>query len=88
MRPSPILFFFPLSTLTSAANLLFGPLTLSPNLQISNINIINFQDEVLDISSISIFGNVNDGGACEQSSPQEARQSGNPLVLGPKTAER
>lgn len=45
---------------------LFGPLTIHAGSSINNANLtlINFADEVFDISSISIFGDINDG-ECE-----------------------
>ncbi|KAJ4983197.1 hypothetical protein SVAN01_11297 [Stagonosporopsis vannaccii] len=66
---------------------LFGPITL-PSIQISNISLtlFNFGDEVFDISSISIFGDVNDGGACNEAAdaPAEAEtRPGGTVVLGP-----
>lgn len=66
---------------------LFGPITL-PNIQISNINLtlFNFGDEVFDISSISIFGDINDSGDCseaEDSPAQPETRPGGTVVLGP-----
>ena len=66
---------------------LFGPITL-PSVQISNISLtlFNFGDEVFDISSISIFGDINDAGACNEAAdapaPPETRPGGT-VVLGP-----
>ncbi|KAL0572819.1 hypothetical protein V5O48_009147 [Marasmius crinis-equi] len=68
-------------------DILFGPFTFPRNANISNANIrlINFGDEVFDISSISIFGDINDGG-CEENENetiQEAAENGQQVVLGP-----
>ncbi|KAH7069330.1 hypothetical protein FB567DRAFT_614872 [Paraphoma chrysanthemicola] len=64
---------------------LFGPITL-PSIQVSNISItlFNFGDEVFDISSISIFGDINDAGECEQTGAGDAPPPpGSEVVLGP-----
>lgn len=66
---------------------LFGPITL-PAIQISNISLtfINFGDEVFDISSISIFGDINDGGECNEAPDAPASPESRPsstVVLGP-----
>ena len=68
-------------------NTLFGPITL-PSVQISNINItlFNFGDEVFDISSISIFGDINDNGDCSEAADAPAQpetRPGGTVVLGP-----
>ena len=66
---------------------LFGPITL-PSVAISNISLtlFNFGDEVFDISSISIFGDINDGGECNQAEDAPAdpeTRPGSTVVLGP-----
>lgn len=66
---------------------LFGPITL-PSIQISNINLtlFNFGDEVFDISSISIFGDINDSGECNKAADAPAEpetRPGSTVVLGP-----
>ncbi|KAH6621812.1 hypothetical protein C7974DRAFT_377478 [Boeremia exigua] len=66
---------------------LFGPITL-PSVQISNISLtlFNFGDEVFDISSISIFGDINDGGACSEAADAPAEPTTRPgqtVILGP-----
>ncbi|KAJ8106637.1 hypothetical protein OPT61_g9405 [Boeremia exigua] len=66
---------------------LFGPITLPP-VQISNISLtlFNFGDEVFDISSISIFGDINDGGECNEAEDAPAdpeTRPGDTVVLGP-----
>lgn len=66
---------------------LLGPITL-PSIQVSNISIslFNFGDEVFDISSISIFGDINDSGQCNQAADAPAQpetRPGGTVVLGP-----
>jgi hypothetical protein len=66
---------------------LFGPLTF-PSFNFSNasITLVNFNDEVFDISSISVFGNINDGG-CEETTPEAeeaaSQQPTRTSVFGP-----
>ncbi|KAH7076389.1 hypothetical protein BKA63DRAFT_564782 [Paraphoma chrysanthemicola] len=67
------------------SNTLFGPITL-PSIEVSNIQItlFNFGDEVFDISSISVFGDINDGGDCEETEGGDAPPTpGSEVVLGP-----
>jgi uncharacterized protein YjbI with pentapeptide repeats len=76
-----------LETRQSRSGTLFGPLTFSGiNFSNASITLVNFNDEVFDISSISIFGDINDGG-CEESTPEsEAAASEQPTrtsVFGP-----
>jgi hypothetical protein len=76
-----------LTTRQATTGTLFGPLTF-PDINFSNasITLINFNDEVFDISSISIFGDINDGG-CEESTPEseavESQQPTRTSVFGP-----
>lgn len=68
---------------------LFGPITL-PSVQISNISLtlFNFADEVFDISSISIFGDINVSGNCNEAPDAPAEPATRPdstVVLGPVT---
>ncbi|TDZ34559.1 hypothetical protein C8035_v010794 [Colletotrichum spinosum] len=61
---------------------LLGPVVINlPSIQIDSISIslVTFADEVIDISGISIFGNVNDG----TMNCTSATESGDAAVLGP-----
>jgi hypothetical protein len=74
---------------SSGGGTLFGPITF-PGINFSNasITLVNFNDEVFDISSISIFGDINDGsGDCTEATPEsDAAANEQPTrtaVLGP-----
>jgi hypothetical protein len=66
-------------------NLLFGPVTLpkGSSIQQLNLTLLNFNDEVFDVSSISVFGTINDGECVEGEEGEEEEESGKPVVLGP-----
>ncbi|KAH9216577.1 hypothetical protein DL95DRAFT_460165 [Leptodontidium sp. 2 PMI_412] len=50
-----------------------------------NISLITFQDEVFDISNISIFGTVNDGSVnCTSPEPE----AGDEVLVGPARVEQ
>lgn len=68
--------------------ILFGPITLPTTPLVSNItiNLINFNDEVFDISSISVFGDINDGGCEEAEDTVPESYAGQSVVLGPTSA--
>ncbi|ETS75472.1 hypothetical protein PFICI_12416 [Pestalotiopsis fici W106-1] len=72
----------------SAQGILFGPITLPTAPLVSNItiNLINFNDEVFDISSISVFGDINDGGCGEVEDTAPESYAGQSVVLGPTSA--
>ncbi|KAF2026024.1 hypothetical protein EK21DRAFT_116224 [Setomelanomma holmii] len=64
---------------------LFGPITL-PRTHISNISItfFDFGDEIFDISSISVFGDINDlGDYTQMEKDAEMPPGGSQVVLGP-----
>ncbi|EMD87603.1 hypothetical protein COCC4DRAFT_22306 [Bipolaris maydis ATCC 48331] len=66
---------------------LFGPFTL-PQVPLSNValTLVNAQDEVFDVSSISIFGDINDGNNCTELSDSPAtaaNRQGQTVVFGP-----
>ncbi|KAK2731405.1 hypothetical protein CKAH01_09053 [Colletotrichum kahawae] len=70
------------STRQSSSLSLLGPINLGiPSIDISSISIslVTFADEVIDISGISIFGNVNDGTVNCTSTTDETDAS----VVGP-----
>jgi len=66
---------------------LFGPFTL-PQVPLSNValTLVNAQDEVFDISSMSIFGDINDSNNCTQvpdAPATAANHQGQIVVFGP-----
>ncbi|KAF1819053.1 uncharacterized protein K489DRAFT_72645 [Dissoconium aciculare CBS 342.82] len=84
---SPILTMPLKRQLGSGGGTLFGPITF-PGINFSNasITLVNFNDEVFDISSISIFGDINDGGCTEATPESDAAASEQPTrtsVFGP-----
>ncbi|KAJ0156891.1 hypothetical protein CTA2_12743 [Colletotrichum tanaceti] len=66
-----------------ASNWILGPINLGISTgQIGSISIslVTFSDEVIDISGISIFGNVNDGGSVNCTAESD---TGNGALVGP-----
>lgn len=62
---------------------LLGPVdlpTIPSNISNITVNIITFQDEIFDISSISVFGNINDGTNCSAETDNDEADS---AILGP-----
>ncbi|KAI1841291.1 hypothetical protein JX265_005766 [Neoarthrinium moseri] len=99
LASASVLFQYPVSATRNPGNTqilrrqveqgtLFGPVTLPTTPLISNISVslINFNDEVFDISSISVFGDINDMGCEEAEDNAPESHSGQNVVLGPADA--
>ncbi|XP_014561953.1 hypothetical protein COCVIDRAFT_85246 [Bipolaris victoriae FI3] len=83
--PSPLV--KPVEARLLGLGTLFGPFTL-PQVPLSNValTLVNAQDEVFDISSISIFGDINDGNNCTElpdAPATAANHQGQTVVFGP-----
>lgn len=72
---------------TGLVGALFGPLTIpvGSSIQNANLTLVNFNDEVFDISSISVFGDINDGGCAEaeEEAQPAAVDTDRSVILGP-----